>query len=196
MSKQSAALLVSMFWVGAIIARTLSIFLAAYMKPIKVLIGVLILCSISSVLLITKGETNVTYFWLTMMIFGVGRSPIFGLALSTLNKYFIPSGRQTSIMFMTGVISEAFWMCLVGHFMDENPTIFIRCLEFFMIIQLFLVAFLHFACPKIFLKPQKDASHEESEVVGKKNLSDEVFTGVNMESLRRKNSIISISSYK
>lgn len=59
---------------------------------------------------------------IVLIAFGV--SPTSGLSISWPSKYFVYSGRQTSMIFLIGVIGESIHPIVLGYFFDDYPATF------------------------------------------------------------------------
>lgn len=174
MAKKSAALLSVTFWVAYISGRISFVFLTLFIKEWKVMTVFLSFASTSIYFIFTA--KSVSDIFLFLAIFGFGHAPVFGLLISIPSQYFTPTGRQTSIIFLSGIVGDALHPIIVSHFMDNHPEVFTLYLGILAVFTLLLTALLPIVCKKLFKLIQSGSDKTpilaEEEEIGSGSSSD------------------------
>lgn len=161
MEKKSTAVLLSVFWIAGISGRVLSIIFTPIIgEKLIVHIG-LTLVAIGDVFMIFLSYKEKIWLWGSYLLYSFGVSPVYSISLASISKYFVMDGRQTSYVFLCGILGEAIHPSLIGQFMDGNPLIFAYYIGALIAILVATMAFLQFALKKLFDAPIIESEKEE-----------------------------------
>lgn len=150
MDKKLAALLTTVFWTAFTASRLLFVVIAVLITE-KIMVYICLACLvICNILFLTLAVHSSVFLFIASALLGLGSSPLFGVAFSSLEKYFHLSERQTSMIFLCGTISCAVHAPIVGYFMDANPQIFSQYLVSLAILLVILVVLFPVICGKLF----------------------------------------------
>lgn len=155
MSKKDSNFLISAFYIGVLIFRGASIFLTAYFEPKKIISVVFVGCVVCDAVFVIFGSWSVLAYCLSTIGYNVFRSPVAGVIFAILNQSFTPSTRQTSIIFLVGILGEAIHPGIVSQFIDYNPNVFIYYIGILIAVQQCLLISLPFISKMLFKKASK-----------------------------------------
>lgn len=158
MDKTSSALLVTAFWTCFSFFKMVFIPLALYFGEKRMTIFNLLLMLTSVIIMVPHAAYNQLCIWISVILLGMGYSPLFAIAYSSLESHFTVTAKQTSIVFVTGVLGESIHPPLVGHFIDKNPNIFIYYLGATSLLFLITMFILPIICEKLFKNYKKSPS--------------------------------------
>lgn len=115
----------SIFWCFFILSRFCYITLSMFVKPMKLVIFFVLTLAFGGIIMLICGTHSFALLMLGLFGISFGSSPISGLALSWPSKYFQYSGKQTSMIFLIGLAGESLHPIILGHFFDDNPSIYV-----------------------------------------------------------------------
>lgn len=88
--------------------------------------------------------------WISFVLLGIGYSPLFAVAYASLESYFKVSARQTSIIFVFGVIGESIHPPILGYFIDQWTNLFIYYLGSISSLFVIIMFLQPFICDRLF----------------------------------------------
>ncbi|XP_074595425.1 sodium-dependent glucose transporter 1-like [Brevipalpus obovatus] len=158
MDKTSSALLVTAFWTFFSFFKMVFVPLALYFGEKRMTIFNLLLMLASVIIMVPHAAYNQLCIWISVILLGMGYSPLFAIAYSSLESHFTVTAKQTSLIFVTGVLGESIHPPLVGHFIDKNPNIFIYYLGAISTLFIITMFILPIICDKLFKQYKKPTS--------------------------------------
>lgn len=150
MEKKFAALLTTVFWCAFTLSRVLFVLVSSFLGEHIMVYICLGSMFIGNILSLTVAMSNEIALFASSALLGLGSSPLFGVAFSSLEKFFHMTSRQTSIIFLCGTISCAVHAPIVGLHMDENPNFYLYYLVILASMAIVTALAFPFLCKKLF----------------------------------------------
>ncbi|XP_074596412.1 sodium-dependent glucose transporter 1-like [Brevipalpus obovatus] len=155
MEKKSSALVASLFWAAYMISKLIFVILSMTIGEAKIVNLCYTLTGTALILLLSLANYYEMCLWIACGALELGYSPLFALSYASLDNYFQVTGRQTSFIFLVGILGESLHTTIVGALMDQHPPLFIYYVGTLGTIFLLMTISLPFLCKRLFGDPDK-----------------------------------------
>ncbi|XP_015793696.1 sodium-dependent glucose transporter 1-like [Tetranychus urticae] len=152
MTKQEAALLITVYWSSCGIYRLIMIPAAVYFKESSLIIFNAAIMVCGAAVMGYTGDSNQTLIWVSFILMSLGFSPSFAFAFGFIQKYFTVQSSMASLMFLCGTLGESIHPWIVSVFMESWSAFYSLYFALIAIINALLCIFLVFFVTKFIKK--------------------------------------------
>ncbi|XP_025017493.1 major facilitator superfamily domain-containing protein 4A isoform X2 [Tetranychus urticae] len=155
MSKQTGATLVTIFWSVFTCYRIIFIISSNFIHENHLMWISYASLLASVVVSVPHAAWNQLCIWITMVLLGIGFSPLFTVSLSRLQKYFLLSNSLASFIFINGSVGESIHPWIASKLMESDPVLFVYYLGFLSSLFVFTCFIVPIICERIFRTEKK-----------------------------------------
>lgn len=108
---------------GFTIGRCIGIYLVLKIRPHILLIGNLVLLTISNTILLLWGGSSMTSLWIGSIMIGVGMSTVYPSLYAYIEKYLFVTETVSGIVTVASGLVSSIYPLIVGNSVETNPNI-------------------------------------------------------------------------
>ncbi|XP_023240015.1 uncharacterized protein LOC111638531 [Centruroides sculpturatus] len=112
-----------MFWGSFALSRALSVGLAARFSGLRLIFADLIICLVTSVLLVAGANKMETLLWVGVVILGFGMAPVFPASISWIERYLPIDNKTASVFILGAALGQLTIPPVINRFIDREPMV-------------------------------------------------------------------------
>ncbi|XP_067126811.1 uncharacterized protein [Centruroides vittatus] len=112
-----------MFWGSFALSRALSVGLAARFSGLRLIFTDLIICLVTSVLLVAGANKMETLLWVGVVILGFGMAPVFPASISWIERYLPIDNKTASVFILGAALGQLTIPPVINRFIDKEPMV-------------------------------------------------------------------------
>lgn len=111
------------FWGSFALSRGLSIGLAVKFSGLCLISVDLIICLVTSILLVAGANKMETLLWVGIVVLGFGMAPIFPAAIAWIERYLPINNKTASIFILGAALGQLTIPLIINRFINEEPMV-------------------------------------------------------------------------